>query len=360
MSEQAIVEPLVEEARRPKDGERAMGAAEENISSPAQSSSAASVAPTVMPPQVVSAPERRRGGRVTTVLFALLALIGAGVALAAPGLRPMVAKSADSLLGQGNAVSRLVAPAGSLNVHDMAMQAINAQLADYTARLDRLAAAQQATSADLSRVIVNLRAAHAGDESLDRVVDDLARQTKELHATTAAMDRRVRASGLLTLAMRLRRDLDAGLPLDGELAALSVSGPYPADIKAALQQLSQFGDGVPTMRDLAEGLDHVMARLTARADSQESWAGRNWKRVEVLFGGTPSPDMALMERVRSLGADGRFSEAATEILTSNAAADGSAWAARVRARATAVMATQSLLGYSLTEYEKAFATAGAQ
>jgi len=319
------------------------------------------------PAKAAPVPERRRGGRWFSVLSALLALTAAAVALAAPGLRPRVATVADHWLGGGNAISAFLAPspaieAGWQQARDEAMHALDARLAAYTARLDRLTAAQQASAADVARALADVRADHSLGESLSRAVDDLSRQTAELRATATAIDARARAAGSLALALRLRRDIDAGLPIDRDVAALAAGGPYPAPIDHALQQLRAISDGTPTMRDLADQFDRVIAQLAARNLAEVSWAAAGWNRVAALFGRgvQPTEDARLIQHLRALAATGRFSEAASELEASDAADIGANWAAQVHVRAEAVVATQALLVYSLAAYQNAFAAAGAK
>jgi hypothetical protein len=314
----------------------------------------------VVPP----AREHRRGGRLFSAFCALLALIAAAIALAAPTLRPEIAAAANAWFGKGNPVSRLIAPpaefdAGWRQAREEAMVAMNAHLTDFTARFDRLDAAQQATADDVARAVADMRANRAASDTLVRAVDDLSRQTQALHATAAAIDGRVRAAGLLTLSLRLRRDVDAGLPIGRDVSALAAAGPYPAAIERALQQLRRINDSAPTMRDLADEFDRVMAQLTARNAAGASWASRGWSRMAAVFGGgAPAGDTGVVEHLRALAMDGRFTEAADEITASGDADLGAAWVARVRIRATAVVATQALLTYSLAAYENAFAASG--
>lgn len=346
--------PLVQETNRPRDGEAVVVPINENIPPPTQPA----VAESSSEPAPVR--ERRHGDRWFTAVCVLLALLGAAISLAAPGLQPRLVASADAWLGRDNAVSRLLMPVRPPMLEE-AMQGVNAQLAEYGARLNRLAATQEAISADIGRTVADLRADHRTTESLSRAIDDLSQQTRQLRATTSAVDAKVGAAGLLTLTMRLRRDLDAGLPLDRDLAALAVGGPYPPAIDAALQQLRGVRDGAPTMHDLAEEFDRVIAALAASSEAGASWASRNWTRVAALFGGSaPTGSSRLIQHLRALAADGRFTEAANEIMESEAADLGMAWAARVRTRATAVLATQSLLTYSLAAYESAFAATSAR
>ena len=314
----------------------------------------------VVPP----ARERRRGGRWFSAFCALLALIAAGVALAAPTLRPEIAAAANTWFGKGNLVSRLIAPpaefdAGWRQAREEAMVAMNAHLSDFNGRFDRLDAAQQATAEDVARAVADMKANRAASDTLVRAVDDLSRQTAELHSTAAAIDGRVRATGLLTLSLRLRRDVDAGLPIGRDVSALAAAGPYPAAIERALQQLRRVNDSAPTMRDLADEFDRVMAQFATRYGAGQSWASLGWSRVATMFGGgAQTRDTGIIEHLRALAMDGRFTEAADEIAASSDADLGAAWVARVRIRATAVVATQALLTYSLAAYENAFAASG--
>lgn len=366
MSELAPLVPLVQETRHPRSGDDpAVVVPISQTISPKSADAAASVTPPASElaakPQDQAAPERQRGGRWLVLFCALVALIAAAVSLAAPTLRPVIADAANAWFGEGNAVSRVLAPSPAIEAgwrvaREQAMQALNAHLAEYDARIERLVAAQQATNADVTRAVAALKADHAAGETLARAVDRLSEQTRDLGAVTLALDGRVRATGLLTLALRLRRDVDAGLPISRDVAALASVGPFPAGIDRALQQLRRMGDAAPTMRDLADEFDVVVARLAARSDAATSWASRGWSRVTTLFGGVASTGNAkLVEQLRALARDGRFSEAADAIEASNDADVGADWITRVRARATAVVATQALLSYSLAAYESTFA-----
>jgi hypothetical protein len=381
MSERVSLAPQAADTRRPRGGESDAVVVPINESipqhprpphgEPADAKTATAdpkpigTAQNVVAPPVATAPGPRRGGRWFPAFCALLALMAAAVALAAPALRPEIAATTDAWLGQNNAVSRLLVPPPSLEpawhlARDEAMQAVNAQLGDFNARIDRLVAAQQAATADLARAVADLRSDHAAGESLARAVDALSRQTRDLGSATAALDGRIRATGLLTLSLRLRRDIDAGLPIGRDVAALMAAGPYPGPIDSALQQLRYVNDGAPTMRDLADEFDRVLARFAARADAGSSWASRGWTRVASLFGGpVAAGDTTFAWHLRALATDGRFSEAADEIAASSDADLGADWVARVRARAAAVISTQALMAYSLAAYENAFAASGA-
>lgn len=295
-------------------------------------------------------------GRWFPVTCAALALLGAAIALAAPGLRPIVAEIAADWFDADDVTALLLAPSP---VQAAAIQSVQAQLAATAARLDRLAAAQQATAAEVARALADWRAEQSGTETLSRTVDDLKRQTDALRADTVATDARGRAAGLLALSLRLRRDLDAGLPLDRGVMALAASGPYPQPIERALQQLRGANDGVPTMRDLADELDRIIAILATRSSVETTWLNAGWSRLAAAFGGNPpAGDAALIARLRALAAEGRFTEAASVLQASPGADVGANWAARVSTRVHAVLATQTLLSYSLSAYESAFAATG--
>jgi hypothetical protein len=352
VSEQASLPPIVQETRRPRGGE-----AESVVSETIPQADADAT------PAAVSRRERRRGGRLFPAFCALFALIAALVTLAAPVLRPAIAATADTWLGRDNVVSRIIAPSPAFDAawrqaREEATRAMDQHLADYTARLDQVAAAQQATAADVGRAEANLRADHTTTEALSRAVDDLSRQTNQLRAATAGLDGRMRATGLLTLSLRLRRDVDVGMPLSGDVAALSAIGPHPPALERSLQQLRRMSEGAPTMHDLANEFDRVVARIAVRLDATTSWASRGWSRLATAFGGAAqSGDDTLVDRLRALASEGRFSEAADVLQASNESDLGATWVTRVRTRATAVVATQALLSYSLVAYENAFAAA---
>jgi hypothetical protein len=112
------------------------------------------------------------------------------------------------------------------------------------------------------------------------------------------------------------------------------------------------------MRDLADGFDVVESRVAARVKG--SSLGSTWVSVRNAMGfGEPSIDELVLERLRLLAADGRFSEAASLLETSTVADLGADWAARVRVRATAVVATQFILEYALKGTAAAFTAAPA-
>ncbi len=303
-------------------------------------------------------------GRWFGLICGLVALLAAIVALTAPALRPAIADAADTVLGKGNIVAWLVAPSTDASwrtARDEALQVVTSRMAEYSARLDRLAATQQATTADVARAAATTSSAdRSSNEALTHAVEDLTRQTKELRAATTALDMRTRAAGLLTLSLRLRRDVDAGLSIDRDRTALLATGPYPGPIEHALQQLRQYGDGVPTMRDLGDAFDLLLARMIARSDAGSSWTDRSWSRLSGMFSNAPpTGDSALFDHLRALANEGRFSEAAEAVAGSSYADLGRDWIAQVRARATAVVATQALLSYALTAYEDAYSAQAA-
>ena len=159
---------------------------------------------------------------------------------------------------------------------------------------------------------------------------------------------------MLSLAVGLRRNVDAGLPIGAETAALKATGAFPAAVDHALADLTRLAAGVPTMRDLGEGFDAVQAKLALRAAGTPT--GRSLARLESLFGlGAQSPDEDLLDRLSALATDGRFAEAAKVLEASDAAYLGANWIAMVRARATAVIATQLVLAQALQAVDAAYA-----
>src|SRR4029077_5560319 len=63
---------------------------------------------------------RGRAGVNPTALFAVIAVVGAGLSLAAPNTRVGIAGLAEKLLGNNNPVSRALAPIDSPAVSDIA------------------------------------------------------------------------------------------------------------------------------------------------------------------------------------------------------------------------------------------------
>ena len=296
----------------------------------------------------------RPRGRWLPVFCAVLALLAAVAALAAPVLRPALAHLAGTWFGQHNALARLLASPveQQLAARDDELHELTRRLAEADARVDRLVATQQTTNADLARALAELPATHAVSETLSHTVDRLSQQTAELASTMASLDARVRAAGLLTLTLRLRRDIDAGLPIGHDLAALAATGPYPARSDRALAALRPLADGVPTMRDLADEFDGVTARLRARTD-ETSWSARNWSRITSLFGaGGGNP---FIQHLRGLANDGRFNEVAEELSASPDADLAADWVQRVHARASAVISAQILLDQALAAHQAAYA-----
>lgn len=294
-------------------------------------------------------------GRWLPVLCACLAVLAAIATFAAPALRPALAHLAGSWLGEQNAVARLLASPieQQLATRDAEVRELTRRLVEADARVDRLAAAQRTTSTDLARAMAELPATRAVNETLSHTVDRLSQQTNELASNMASLDARVRAAGLLTLTLRLRRDIDAGLPIGQDVAALTATGPYPPRADRALAALKPLADGVPTMRDLADEFDGVTVRLRARAEDT-SWSARNWSRITSLFGGTSGNPF--IQHLRSLAIDGRFNEVAEELSTSPDADLAADWVARVHARASAVVAAQVLLDQALSAHDSAYAS----
>ena len=302
-----------------------------------------------------SLPPRRRR-RLLPVFCATLAVLAALVTLAAPALRPAIAHLADAWLGHQNPITHLLSAPSDLEQRLAAREAelrdLTTRLAAADARVDRLAASQRTANADLDRALAAMSGTRAADETLSRTVDRLSQQADELASNMVSLDARVRAAGLLTLTLRLRRDLDAGLPIGQDVAALSAAGPHPARADRALGDLRRLPDGVPTMRDLADEFDGVTARLRARSDADTSWPGRSWSRLTTLFGA--SGNGAFVEHLHQLAMDGRFNEVAEQLNASPDADLAADWVARVHARATAVVAAQVLLDEALAAQQHAY------
>jgi len=359
-----------------------------------------------------------RGGRWFAALCALIAVAAAGVALAAPWLRPRLDTEARRWLGADNMVSRLVTsepaatpatmaapqsaratamvsgqpPAAPATVaREPAVRPVPAAEPQPSAPPEPMvvrqpvAAAPTAvppappgmTLADVTQLVeTTLQVHRASDDqrvqaisaSLDAARDELARESRSWSATIDALSQRsdrlqsasavaaarVRAGAVLALAIGLRRDVDAGVPIDRDCAALRAIDAFPAPVDAALQQLTGQAAGIPTMRDLAETFETVQARLAVRTGS--SLFGRGWMRVKTVFGlNSQAAEDVLPDHLQALVAEGRFSEAANVLETSQWAPLGADWVAMVRARAAGVVATQVILTYALHATEAAYA-----
>jgi hypothetical protein len=303
----------------------------------------------------------RPRGQWVSAFCAVVAIVAACISLAAPWLRPQVDTRAQQLLGQNNVVSRLVIgvpPITPAQVHAEAVavaeDTLRANLAVYDQRIQAMSEAMQATRKDLTDAVVALRASTAGNAALSAAVDGLNQRADRLQSAGTALEARARAANVLALAVGLRRNIDAGVPIDLECAALKATGVFPDPVDHALQDLTRLAPGIPTMRDLGDGFDQVDAQLTARIES--SLISRSWLRVQSLLGVSSQPsDEALLARLRALVADGRFSAAANALDASDAASVGARWVAQVRARTTAVIATQVVLAHALQATEAAYA-----
>jgi hypothetical protein len=300
----------------------------------------------------------RRGGRWFSLFCAVIAVAAATVALAAPWLRPRLDTDARRWLGAGNIVSRLVTPepaAAPAPAAAVAEAALRAQLASYDQRIRAMSDSLAAMRDELTHAVASLRASAVGNAALPAAIDGLNQRADRLQSAGAVLEARARAGSVLALAVGLRRDVDAGVSIERDCAALEATGPYPGPVDHALQELTQLSAGIPTMRDLAEAFEPVQARLAVRTAS--SSFSRGWARLKSWFGPSPqAADDVLLEHVRALAADGRFSETANVLEASEWAAVSADWVAMVRARATAVVATQVILTYALDATEAAYAT----
>jgi len=314
----------------------------------------------------------RRTGRMFSAICALIATAAACVALAAPWLRPQVDSRARLWLGADNLVSRLVAaeppavlaprvaeaapPAvpASAPATGLTEEALRATLAAYDARIQTMSESMRTLSDEVTRAVTALQAGTVAADSVSGTIADLGQRADRLQAAAEAMEARARAANVLALAVALRRDVDAGVTIDRVAAALKAAGPYPPAVDRALAQLMQFTAGIPTMRDLGEAFEPVYGRMVVHV--QGSALSRGWLRVKTLVGlAAQSSDDAVLEHLRALVTDGRFSEAANVLETSDLAPLGADWVAMVRARATGVVATQMILNHALQATEAAYA-----
>ncbi len=336
------------------------------------------------------------------MLCAAIAVAGACTALAAPWLGPRIGARAAHWLGQGNAISAVVtpqpaaappapvapvpattdaAPSPAASVEAVAAEAarigqdaMRASLAAVDARIAAAADSIKELRDDAGRLEAGRQTAlasmvaeatKAGQESLRADVAastagiaGLDARIAQLQAAATALDARIRAANVLALANGLRRNVDAGVPIDHICAALAAAGPFPAPIDDALKTVSRYAAGVPTMRDLADSFEPVNARMAERFGTP--WVLRSWARVKTLFGvPTPAGNDAVLDHVRSLVAVGRFSEAAKVLDASDLAPFAADWGTMVRARAAAVGATQIIVEYALTVTEAAYASQAA-
>ena len=172
-----------------------------------------------------------------------------------------------------------------------------------SARGDARAATGAAAAAAAAAARAQADAARA-QEAAARALDGTRDRFDRLDAQVATFDARVRATGLVVTAGQLRHDIEAGAPLNDDLVAIGSSGPLPAPVQRALDQLSQAERGVPTARDLAVGFETLDAEIGAHRSGQGSWTS-----LGGLFG-SAAPDRETLDRVRALAAEGRFSEVA--------------------------------------------------
>ena len=343
---------------------------------PAGSGSSGASPPAAIPRAAAAAPSRRGGGWFSA-LCAVLSLAGAGVALTAPILRPQAFDLARAWLGDDSPALRYLAspasdmgqslppsgysalpvevpaaPGGAAAIQAGSLAAVRAELiatlrlelaavrraaAEQTERLKAVGASVQsvqgeavsargdaraATGAAAAAAAAAARAqadAARAQEAAARALDGTRDRFDRLDAQVATFDARVRATGLVVTAGQLRRDIEAGAPLNDDLVAIGSSGALPAPVQQALDQLSQVERGVPTSRDLAVGFETLDADIASHRGGQES---SSWFSLGGLFGGGGQHE--LLDHVRALAAEGRFSEVADML-------ERSSWAESVEA-----------------------------
>ena len=310
-------------------------------------------------------PGTGHAGRWFPALCALIAITAALVALAAPWVQPRLDTAARHWFGAGNIVSRLVAPeptvAPAPSMVPQPLQALAS--ADFAQRVEATLQSHQAIYEQRARAVS--KSLDAMRDQLARAavsesaaIDGLNRRADRLQFAAAAVEARARASNVLALAVGLRRDIDAGVAIVRDSSALQSIGGFPPPVEAALRQLGHFTAGVPTMRDLAEAFSAVRARLAAHTSS---WSfSRGWTRVQAAFGvNSQSADDVRQEHLQALVAEGRYSEAANVLETSEWAPLGAEWIAMVRARAAGVTAAQVIFTYALQITETAYSATSA-
>ncbi len=383
-------QPADQPAEQPLGGE--VAAASETVK-PAPDAALSAPTPSAAVRQV---PRARRGGRVFSAACAVLSLIGAGVALTAPTLRPQAFDLARQYLGDDSVVLRYLAPPaagpeqptpaaagltyptpafqapgsprGDTSLQAAALAAVRAELiatlrlevdgvrhtaAEQAARLSALGAAFQSEKAEVTAARSDARAAAAAAHTQEVSLQALSGVTERLdraEAQVAAFDARLRATGLVVTAGQLRRDIDAGAPLHDDLAALASSGPLPPRVQQALDQLSRSEAGVPTFRDLAVGFEAVDAAIVAHGGGQASWVS-----LSGWLGGS-NPQRETLDRLRALAAEGRFTEVADSLERTEWADLAQRWGAQARQRSAAVIAGQAILANALAAYEASQAT----
>jgi hypothetical protein len=341
----------------------------------------------------------RRFGRWFSALCALLSLVGAGVALTAPMLRPQAFALASAWLGADSSVSRYLAPpatgselqvpapltyptpafkapetaSGDTSLQAAALAAVRAELiatlrleldqvrrtaTEQGARVTALGASVQAEKTDIASARSEARAAGAAaeaatraqaaathaQETAARALDGATERLDRVEAQVAAFDARVRATGLVVAAGQLRHDIDAGAPLHDVLAALTGSGPLPGPVQLALERLSRSEGGVPTLRDLGVGFEAVEAAIAAHGGGPASWI--TWSG---WFGGGTQRET--LDRLRALADEGRFGEVADVLERTEWADLAQRWGIQVRQRSAAVIAGQTVLANALASYE---------
>jgi hypothetical protein len=300
----------------------------------------------------------RSGRRWFPAFCALIAVAAAAAALAAPWLRPQLDNYARQWLGDSNLVSRVIMPdpatAPAVVARAVAEDVLRGRLTVYDQRIQAMAQSLDTMHSELAQAIAALRASTANNAALSGAIDGLSQRTDQLQSTGAALEARARAASVLALAVGLRRNIDAGMPIQGECAALKATGMLPGPVSHALQELTRISTGIPTMRDLGDGFDAVQAKLAYR--SANASTGTGLMRLGSLFGfGEASTDDVLLDHLRTLAAEGRFSEAAKVLQTSDAGYLGTDWIAMVQTRATAVIATQVILTHALQAMDAAYA-----
>ena len=353
-------------------------------------------------------PERGRAGVVVFgAACAVLSLAGAAAALTAPTLRPMALTLAREWLGPNSAVATYLQaapppvaepaaapaplaypppgfqapgmPPGDTSLQAAALAAVRAELIGMVRleldgvrrslgeQADRVKAmgatvlgaqaaamagraqaqAAEATAAGAAEDSARALAASARvQEASVHGFDALRERLDRLEADAAALDARVRATGLLAVAGQLRRDIDAGAPLRDDLTALPAARSLPAAVQRAVDELSRSERGVPTLRDLGLGYEALDEAIADRTAGVLSWFG-----LSGWIGVGANGQRDTLDRARALAVEGRFTEAADVLERSEWANLAQRWIAQVRLRAAAVTAGQTVMAHAQAVYE---------
>jgi hypothetical protein len=293
----------------------------------------------VTPPRAA----RSRPGLIFHLILALLALVGAAIALAAPALRPWLLATAPGVMGV--APDRVAAILRPETDADRALADLLPRIAAIETEFLR---ARLETRALERRLLDSIDAGRETRERAAAALEASARAEQavaDLTRDSSSLERRLRASNLMTATLRLRRDLDTGAPLADGVALLTLLGGFPPDVTRAIATLRDMPDGVASMRDLALGFEALDQAIAADIGQDAS----GWSRLRALFSGGDDPRLSFLRRARDLASEGRMTEVATLLTHSPWRAQTRDWVDRVAARNEASLAVRTLGAYALAQ-----------